>query len=176
MQKKELLYLDPKLKYEFAKSKDGANHICRFETVRGIIYTVIFKPSSYIFGEQQPYASLLFEFSILAKFSGPESYVRDDLIAPTVVAIFLDFYNSHDENISFYICDSSDGKQHVRKRKSDMWFDEYNRGAFIKIDSDIKDAEGTKYPVAFIMRSENKYRKELINAFSELIAEYNDGK
>ncbi len=86
-----------------------------FKTINDVEYKVVFKPSPYIFGEDKPYASLLYEFSVLAKFEGPHSYLRDDLIATTVAVIFLNFYNYHNENICFYICDSADGRQHVRK-------------------------------------------------------------
>lgn len=62
-----------------------------FKTIHDVEYKAIFKPSPYIFGEDKPYAPLLYEFSVLAKFSGPKSFVRDDLIAPTVVQSFLIF-------------------------------------------------------------------------------------
>ena len=155
---------------------EGYDSAYFFKTSYDVEYKVIFKPSPYIFGEDKPYAYLLYEFSVLAKFAGSHSYTRDDLIAPTVVAIFLDFYNRHDENICFYICDSSDGRQHVRKRKFDMWFNEYNRGAFLKLDSEIKDIDGVWYPVAIIMKNDNVYRVDIIEAFLNLISGYNEEK
>jgi hypothetical protein len=139
-------------------------------------YTLQFKSSPYVFGEDKPYASLLYEFSVLAQFSGPHSYVRDDKIAATVVAIFIDFYNGKGENISFYICDSSDSRQHVRKRKFDGWFGEYNKGAFFKLDGEIKDEEGIRYPVAIIIRSNNPFKDQLAVDFVNLLAGLNEGK
>jgi len=171
----ELLFLPPENYYLFDKIESHRN-IYLFKTSHDVEYKVIFKPSPYIFGEDKPYASLLYEFSVLAQFAGPQSYVRDDLIAPTVVAIFLDFYNQHDENVCFYICDSADGRQHVRKRKFDMWFNEYNRGAFLKLESEIKDTDGNWYPVAIIMKKDNVYRNDIAKAFSNLISGYNDDK
>lgn len=159
--------------YDKVKNYDTAYF---FKTTYEVEYKIIFKPSPYIFGESKPYARLLFEFSVLAKFAGSHSYMRDDLIAPTVVAIFLDFYKQHDENVCFYICDSSDGKQHVRKRKFDMWFNEYNRGAFVKLDAEIKDSAGIWYTVALIMRNNNFYRREIIESFTNLVVTTNDEK
>lgn len=161
--------------YPFFK-KEGPREEYVFVTSFKIEYTIKFKPSSYIFGEDKPYARLLYEFSILAQFHGPESYVRDDKIAVTVVAIFISFYNHKSENISFYICDSSDSRQHVRKRKFDGWFDEYNRGAFFKLEGVIKDREGIQYPVAIIIRSTNPFKDQLVLDFAQLLTGINEGK
>lgn len=161
--------------YPFIK-KEGEREEYVFVTNYKVEYTLKFKPSPYIFGEDKPYARLLFEFSVLAQFSGLESYVRDDKIAATVAAIFIDFYNSKMENISFYICDSSDSRQHVRKRKFDGWFSEFNKGAFFKLDGEIKDEEGIRYPVAIIIRSNNPFRGQLAVDFVNLLAGINEGK
>jgi Family of unknown function (DUF6169) len=161
--------------YSFIK-KEGPKEEYGFVTTYNVEYTIKFKSSAYIFGEDKPYAPLLYEFSILAQFSGPESYVRDDRISATVVAIFIDFYNRKSENISFYICDSSDSRQHVRKRKFDSWFSEYNKGAFIKFDGEIQDRDGVRYPVAIIMRHNNPFKNELAVDFVNLLAGINDGK
>lgn len=147
-----------------------------FLTGYEVIYRILFKPSPYVFGEDKPYAHLIYEFSILAEFAGPQSYVRDDLIAPTVVAIFLDFYNRNDQNVCFYICDSSDGKHHVRARKFDMWFRQYNRGAFSKLDSDLLDTNGDTIPVSIILTKSNIYLEAINQAFLQLITGYNDEK
>lgn len=171
----EKLFPLPDEYYPF-KNVGGQTNKFFFRTLYDVEYTVVFKPSPYIFGEEKPYAQLLFEFSILAKFAGLQSYVRDDLIAATVAAIFLTFYNEHDQNVCFYICDSSDGKQHVRKRKFDMWFNQYNHGAFSKFDSYLNDADGVVYPVAIIMASDNLYREDISRAFTNLITGYNDEK
>ena len=168
-------WLPPEEHYVFYK-EESRNTAYFFTTIHDVGYKVVFKPSSYVFGEDKPYASLLYEFSVLAKFSGPQSYVRDELIAATVAVVFLHFYHLHDKNVCFYICDSSDGKQHVRKRKFDMWFQQYNRGAFIKLDQEIRDADGSRYPVAVIMRYENPFRIQVIEDFINIINSYNRDK
>lgn len=166
----------PEENYYFFYKTESNNTAYFFKTKFKVEYKVIFKPSSYIFGEEKIYASLLYEFSVLAKFEDVQSYRQDDLIAPTVAIIFLDFYNQQDKNVCFYICDSSDGRQHVRKRKFDTWFNNYNRGAFIKLDSELKDTDGINYPIAIIMRNNNIYKTDIVKAFSILISGYNDEK
>ncbi len=155
---------------------DGITSIYFFKTIFDVEYKVILKPSPYLFGDAQPYADLLYEFSLLAKFTSTHSFQRDELIAPTIATIFLDFYNGANQNVCFYICDSSDNKQHVRKRKFDTWFDKYNRGAFLKLDAILNDTNGTQYPVSIVMRKNNLYKDDLLKAFTNLISGYNDEK
>lgn len=66
--------------YVYQKAED-INSVYFFKTIYDVEYKVIFKPSPYIFGEDKPYANLLYEFSLLAKFTSSHSYNRDDLIA-----------------------------------------------------------------------------------------------
>ena len=161
-------------RYEFERSGTNRFHYF-FRTVHQVEYKVVFKPASYVFGDDKPYASLLYEFSLLVQFAGPDSYRRDDLIAPTVAFIFLDFYNNN-QNICLYICDSSDGKHHVRARMFNIWFRQYNRGAFSKFDSYLVDTNGDTIPVSIILSSDNAYWEEINVAFSRLIKGYNDQK
>jgi hypothetical protein len=170
------MILLPPDKYYPYDEKIEDRYYYSFKTNFEVVYEIVFKPSPYVFGEEKEYAHLLYEFSVLASFAGPQSYVRDDLIAETIVAIFIDFYNRFDENVCFYICDSSDGKQFVRKRKFDSWFVEYNKGAFMKFDSLLKDTDGVEYPVAIILTKANKYLKEISQAFGQLISGINEGK
>lgn len=176
MQNKDLMLQVPDKHYPFSFKQKDAFSLYTFNTIAEVGYTIVFKPSPYLFGEEKPYAFLLFEFSILAKFAGPQSYVRDNLIAPTIIAIFLDFFEKNNRNVSFYICDSSDGRQHVRKRKFDSWYDEYNRGAFIKLDDIIRDEKGILFPVSIIMYKQNPFLKEIAEAFWILVEENNKGK
>lgn len=118
--------------YEFS-FEGGENNSYLFQIVAGIIYEIKFKCSQYLF-KSEVLSYFIYEFS-LAVLHKPVNYINlpDKLIAPTVVNIFLDFYQRfHDDNITIYICDSSDFRQHVRKRKFDQWFNEFNAGAFIK--------------------------------------------
>ena len=162
--------------YEFS-FENGADNSYIFQIVAGIIYEIKFKPSPYLFSNAL-FANYTYEFS-LALIYKPPDYINlpDILLAPTVINIFLDFYNRFDNNnITVYICDSLDYKQHVRKRKFDTWFNEYNKGMFVKLDEEIKDTDGIEYPVAIIIKPLNPYRQQIFEAFISLIDSYNDGK
>ena len=56
----------------------------------------------------------------------------------------MNFYSRKNNAISIYICESSDGKELVRKRKFDQWFQEYNDDTFIKIDKNLIDKNYNK--------------------------------
>ena len=164
--------------YPFQFIEDEIPHYV-FQIETGVQYEVKFKPSPYIFPSSLPFSQAVFEFSIILGYKPPGNpkIASDKFIPITVVAIFSDFYNRYDDTkITIYICDSSDYKQHVRKRKFDQWFDEYNDGSFVKLTEEIKDTDGTKYPVAIIMKRINIYRTQIFEAFINLVDGYNDGK
>lgn len=153
MQKKELSL--PGYEYYEYVFEGGINNLYSFQTWCGVVYEIKFKPSPYIFGEDSVFAPYVYEFSILISYK-PEGVIKlasDKLIPNTVVTIFLDFYKNNDNNVCIYICDSSDSKQHVRKRKFDLWFLQFNKGDFIKIDEKFIDRDGTEYPVYEIKES-----------------------
>lgn len=155
----------------------GTNNVYSFITVSGLVYEVRFKPTGYIFGEAD-FSSYVFEFSLLLvhKPEGPVKIASDMRIPNTVVLIFLNFFGRQSKNICLYICDSSDFKQNVRKRKFDRWFADYNNGNFTKLDETLLDKDGTEFPVSLIMRLDNPYRKEVADAFFELAASINNEK
>ena len=155
-------------KYYPFKTSGGSQTSYSFLTVNDVEYQVVFKPTANILGNDQPYSHLLYEFSMLAKFAGPQSYVRDDLIGATVAAIFLNFYNQHDQNVCFYVCDFSDEKQHVRSRKFNDWYMEANRGAFIKLDVLFKGYDDVTVPASMVIAKDNQVQKRNNNVFPQL--------
>lgn len=175
MQPKELSFQDD----EFYSHRflGGPNHVYSFITVSGVVYEVRFKPTGYIFGEVD-FAPCVFEFSLLLvhKPKGPVKIASDLRIPNTVIRIFLYFFEQHSRNVCIYICDSSDLKQNVRKRKFDRWFDDYNNGDFTKLNEKLVAADGTEFPVSLIMRVDHPQRKEIADAFFELASNLNDEK
>ncbi len=150
-----------------------------FQTDTGVRYVVKFKPSFYIFPSFFSFFDAVFEFSIILAYKPPGNpkIASDHFIPITVVAIFADFYTRfNNSTITIYICDSSDYKQHVRKRKFDQWFDEFNDGSFVKINQEIKDNDGKKYPVSIVLKHSNPYRLQVFDAFISLIDTYNNDK
>jgi hypothetical protein len=165
----------PEEYYPFIQT-DETEATYRFITKNDVEYKLVFKATPNVLVDKPPYAHLLYELSLLAKFAGTGSYVRDDLIAATIAAIFIDFINQHDENICFYICDFSDERQHVRARKFEEWFQQFHRGGFLKLDISFKGYDGSAIPASLIMAKGNRYVREITAAVFHLLFEYNNEK
>jgi hypothetical protein len=148
----------------------GQNNSYFFETKGELIYEIIFKPTPYLFElENIEIIENTFEFSILLKYNANLKLPSNDRkIGATIVAIFMDFYSRKNNAISIYICESSDGKELVRKRKFDQWFQEYNDDTFIKIDKNLIDKNNNKFPVSLIISNSNPYEEQIFKAFVHL--------
>jgi hypothetical protein len=70
-----------------------------------------------------------------------------------------------------YICDSSDLKQSVRKRKFDQWVEYFKGQEFAKVNSTINDLDGRVYHNALIIRRDNPHYIEITEAFIKLAEE-----
>ena len=109
--------------YEF-EFRGNINNSYGFETDLGIVYEVKFRPTNYLLGDETtPYANYIFEFIIEIAFNPlGKNPPLDLLVSGTIADIIKDFYFKKDQSICIYICDSSDGKQELRRRKFDDWF------------------------------------------------------
>ena len=90
----------------------------------------------------------------------------DERIGITVSKIISD-YLIKNENAVIYICDSSDYKEHIRKRKFDSWFKKSDDGTIIKIDRKIAVAESVLYN-SLLIHKDNQYKNSFIEAFIDL--------
>jgi hypothetical protein len=172
MQKEESLFQA----YDF-EYKGGDNNVYTFQTGNGISYSITFKPTFYLFGEDSAFSQNTFEFSILVLINPTETTPPlDKAIPPTIASIFKDFYENATETIAIYICDSSDGRQLLRKRKFDDWFEYYKGQLFIKIDSGFKETDGTQYPVSLIIKETHPLRTQIFEEFLDVVNGYNTGK
>ena len=156
----------------------GADNSYFFETKDGIIYEVIFKPTPYLFGDENSiFSDLIFEFSILIEFN-PNNKLppSDSKIGATSAIIFKDFYLKKGHSITIYICDSSDNKQAIRKRKFDIWFTKYNSTDFFKIDKTLVDAQDKRFPISLILKDTNPFKHEILDSFTKLINQNTENK
>lgn len=165
------------MSYKFIFS-GGINNSYFFETNNGIIYQITFKPTPYLFSREiTKLSECVFEFSILIEFNPNEKLPANDLkIGLTSAAIFNDFYFKKGDAITIYICDSSDSKQAIRKRKFDIWFSQYNDIRFFKIDKTLIDKDKKRFPISLIMTDSNPYRNEIIDSFTKLVIDNNENK
>ncbi len=94
----------------------------------------------------------------------------DPLIAPTIRAIFCDFFRSNEQVIVF-IGDSSDGRQLARMRKFTDWFygKDHVRIALFKFDVKISDpkAQGIIY-VSAILSSAHPRMSQFVEVFQNV--------
>ena len=162
--------------YEF-EFRGGLNNNYGFETELGIVYEVKFRPSNYLFGDETTvYANHIYEFIIEIVYNPlGKNPPLDKLISKTISEIIKDFYYKKDGSVCIYICDSSDGRQELRRRKFDDWFYSEEYG-LIKIDEKIRDSKGNVYPISLIIQIANPYFIEIIDSFRKIAIENNENK
>ena len=160
--------------YEFI---GGLNNSFSIVTESDVIYEIKFKPSNYLLEVDDLKNELVFEFVIEVLYK-PENVALtlDKNLGPTINIIFKEFYASYFESVTVYICDSSDGKQFVRKRKFDYWFEYFNDNTFIKIDDIVLDSKQNEYPISFILKKGNPQYIEIINILTKIVDSNNEGK
>jgi hypothetical protein len=153
----------------------GINNSYVFETKNKIVYEIKFKPTDYLFDKDKNLTELTFEFIIelIINETGKKPPL-DQLVSNTIFAILTEFFNSNEKHVCLYICDSSDGKQDIRRRKFDDWFYKHQDGEFIKIDEVLIDSRNEKYPISLIIKKENPYLQEIFMSFASIIE--NNGK
>jgi hypothetical protein len=161
-------------KYEFI---GGLNNSFVFETVSKIVYEIKFKPSSYINLFDKNVSEYIFEFIIKVAINETgKNPPLDVYVSETIAAIFKEFLTKHNFNIALYICDSSDGRQELRQKKFDEWYDKYNDATFAKMNEILFDSEGNRFLITMILQNKNPRRIEIIDAFLKLADDNNTEK
>jgi hypothetical protein len=155
----------------------GTNNSYGFETNLGIVYEIKFKPSPYLFPSESEYSANAFEFAIEVFLNpNPTSPPFDKKSSKTIAYIFEDFYQRNIETVTIYLCDSSDGRQMVRHRKFNIWFDEFNQEEYLKLDRILKDIHGNIFPTSLIMKHSNPFKEQIIHEFEAITDGYGTGK
>ena len=99
-------------------------------------------------------------------------FAADERIGQTVVEILRLFF-SRVENVTVYVCDSSDERHMSRKRKFDFWFWKYNDGSIIKEDG-VAVVEDVEVLNSMLLHRNNPHCAEIIFAFKDLNARAGD--
>ncbi|MEA5460003.1 DUF6169 family protein [Arcicella sp. LKC2W] len=147
-----------------------------FKTTFQVFYRIEFKPTGYIFREEYIWSHYCYEFSIKLSENSPKNTPLDPLVSSTIAVIFMDFFKDK-EKIILYTCDTADRKHLVRVRKFDRWFEQFNKELFLKIDNSITDfAQNTTYYNSLIIRRDNPYKDEIVEAFEDLIGGFEEDK
>lgn len=155
----------------------GVNNSYVFETIRNIVYEIKFKPSSYINLFDKNISEFIFEFVIeVAINETGKKPPLDVRVSKTIAQIFKEFLLKHDNNIALYICDSSDGRQDLRRKKFDLWYEKYQDNTFAKMNEKLKDSKGNFYNISMILQYKNPRRVQIIDAFLKLADDNNTEK
>jgi Family of unknown function (DUF6169) len=165
------------MNYEF-EFRGGINNNYGFETDLGIVYNVKFRPSNYLLGDETTlFANHIYEFIIEVVYNPlGKNPPLDKLVSKTISEVIKDFYYKKNGAVCIYICDSSDGRQDLRRRKFDDWFHSEPDFGLIKIDEKIKDSQGNSYPISLIIQQNNPYFIEIVDGFRRIALESNDRK
>lgn len=152
--------------YEFL---GGLNNSYVFVTDRFVVYEIKFKPSPYLLQTEKEIAGLVYEFVIeVAVNDTGKNPVLDYKVSNTIAVIFREFFNVNNHNICIYICDSSDDRQDIMRKKFDQWFYKYQDSSFIKLDEVLIDSDRNRYPISMIVLKNNPFIKQIIEAFINL--------
>lgn len=145
-----------------------------FITDNYIVYEIEFKPSNYLFESIEPIATETFELSISIYSKPPfQKSEFDPITGQTIFLIFEDFYNRNHLTVTVHICDTSDGREFARMRKFNYWFEQFNTEIYFKSDIILFSKDGESAPTSIILRRDNPYRHQIIEAFEKLTDGYN---
>lgn len=92
---------------------------------------------------------------------------RDHKLQLTILSIVEEFFHQNQAAI-LYICETGDGKQGMRSRLFNYWFDAYEYNTRFSIHTTcVKDEEGISNFAALIIRNDNPNIVEIVNEFME---------
>jgi hypothetical protein len=154
----------------------GKDNIYTFETLQFITYRVKFKPTGYLF-EEYIWSFYAYEMVIeIAENISKKVPILDQQIPATIAQIFTNFFQEK-EKIAVYTCETADGKHLARVRKFNAWFKDFNPDFLLKVDRYIKDnIEEVIYFNSLILRQDNPFKTQILEAFEDLIGGFEEEK
>lgn len=142
------------------------NNYFEFTTTTGIVYACYFLSYAEYFSEYEEIADNVYAFNVEIIKGRKTGISADERIARTIIEIIKTFLSAL-ENAVVYVCDMSDGKELLRKRKFDQWFRKYDDGTIIKVDGHIAVPNFNIYN-AILIHKENPRKNRFIEAFNDL--------
>jgi hypothetical protein len=144
------------------------HHYFEFTTTTGIRYACFFLSYSEYFKHYKEVAGNIYSFNIEVIDSKKKQLAIDERTGLTIVEIVKKFLEAL-ENAVVYVCDTSDGRELLRKRKFDIWFRKYDDGTIIKVDGHISVPNFNIYN-AILIHKDNPKKNRFIEVFNELNA------
>jgi len=142
------------------------NDYFEFTTANGTVYLCYFISYSEYFKEYKEIAGNIFSFNVDIVHGRITGLSSDERIGRTIIEIVKNFLSSL-ENAVVYVCDTSDGREMLRKRKFDHWFRKYDDGTIIKVNGHIAIPNFNIYN-AILIHKENQKKNLFIEAFNDL--------
>ena len=159
------------LMYEFSYA-GGINNSYYFTTENQITYHIKFKDTSYLFDGRLDFDIYAFEMVIEIEDNPTGINPPLDLNMPLNIAtIFNDFCEKFNQRAIIYICDSSDIRQEARRRKFNQWVDQFKGDRYLKFDTKIKESPQITFHSSLIIRFDNPYKTQIIEAYVNLADE-----
>lgn len=147
----------------------GQNSSYVFVTDLKISYEIKFKSSSYLFSDRLDFDLSVHEFVIEVAINPTGKRPPLDTKIPyTIASIFIDFFKKDNQQAIVYICDSSDIRQEVRRRKFNQWVELFKGDDFVKVDTEIIESPVITYHNSIILRADNPRREIIVDVFKEL--------
>lgn len=99
---------------------------------------------------------------------------RDPKLRKTITAILEAFFLQNNEAL-LYICETGDGKQSMRNRLFENWFNHYQgRQMLMFLQATVVDAEGIVNYTALIVRKDHPHLTEVVNEYTNAVKLLND--
>lgn len=152
--------------YKIIPFEDGYS----FYTDNDIWFIVKFSKASQFIDKQ--YKENIFEFSF-----DSDNYTKFDYkVANTLISIVKIFFTNN-QNILYFICDSSDNRHHGRSRLFKQWFKNNKNSGFDMFKTEIikKDID-VEYLIYSIVHSNNKYFNQIEHDMQEIATEFSSYK
>jgi hypothetical protein len=142
------------------------NNYFEFTTSDGTVYLCYFLSYSEYFKNYGEIAGNIFSFNVDIVRGRKTGISSDERVGRTIIEIVKGFLSGL-ENAVVYVCDTSDGRELLRKRKFDQWFRKYDDGTIIKVNGHIAVPNFNIYN-AILIHKENQKKNKFIEAFNDL--------
>lgn len=129
----------------------------RFSTTKGVYYEVGFT-LDYSLGIEGVYQ---FYIKNINHLTAP----RDEKVRETVIAVIEEFFRAN-EYAMLYVCDVSDGRQGVRNRLFQHWFEMYNHNGQYQLLSAEASFEGETYYASLLIHRQNPMFRQFAASFN----------
>ena len=99
---------------------------------------------------------------------------RDPKVRETIISIIEDFFVENQE-VMLYVCETGDGKQSMRNRLFEYWFNHYRKNWNIMfLSSSVTDENGIVNYAGIILRNDHPRLKEIVKEFTDAVTLLNN--